>query len=275
MKLINLDDRPLREMRYIRPTYEALRAEGMILTNQAAFWRRNVHGEVGYSNESLTCAFDYEWFLRVTERFLSFHVNEGETLAIVGESGCGKSVTALSLMRLVADPPGRIVGGAIRLAGTDLARLDEAAMRAIRGNRIAMIFQEPMTSLNPVMTVGAQIAEALYYHRGLDWRAAKIEALRMLDLVRIPDSLRRELGNKIQSVVKIAIHRKNRKITFWKTIFLPFERLFSRYEKIYRRLVCPRFISGSFAGNCTLRSCPGFNHHPRARPTRSIFCFRA
>ena len=92
---------------------------------------------------------------------VSFKLKRGETLAIVGESGCGKSVTALSLMRLVADPPGRIVGGSIRLSGTDLVPLDEASMRKIRGNRIAMIFQEPMTSLNPVMTIGRQISEAL------------------------------------------------------------------------------------------------------------------
>ena len=85
---------------------------------------------------------------------VSFNVSRGETLAIVGESGCGKSVTALSVMRLVPDPPGRIVGGSVALEGTDLLGLDEAQMRAVRGNRISMIFQEPMTSLNPVMRIG-------------------------------------------------------------------------------------------------------------------------
>src|ERR1700730_17056581 len=87
---------------------------------------------------------------------VSFTVRPAETLAIVGESGCGKSVTALSLMRLVPDPPGRIVGGTVRLAGVDLLRLEEEAMRRVRGKDISMIFQEPMTSLNPVMTIGKQ-----------------------------------------------------------------------------------------------------------------------
>src|ERR1041384_4296306 len=95
---------------------------------------------------------------------VSFSLKRGETLAIVGESGCGKSVTALSLMRLVADPPGRIVGGAIRLDGLDLTTVDDATMRDIRGKEISMIFQEPMTSLNPVMTIGRQISEALLLH---------------------------------------------------------------------------------------------------------------
>ena len=96
---------------------------------------------------------------------VSFTVKRGETLAIVGESGCGKSVTALSLMRLVPDPPGRIVGGSVTLEGTDLLTLDESEMRAVRGNRISMIFQEPMTSLNPVMRIGDQIVEAVRLHR--------------------------------------------------------------------------------------------------------------
>ena len=96
---------------------------------------------------------------------MSFALRRGETLAIVGESGCGKSVTALSLMRLIPDPPGRIVGGSVKLDGVDLLALDEAAMRDVRGNDISMIFQEPMTSLNPVMTIGKQIAEALMLHQ--------------------------------------------------------------------------------------------------------------
>src|SRR5256885_483073 len=96
---------------------------------------------------------------------VSFRVRRGETLAIVGESGCGKSVTALSIMRLVPEPPGRIVGGSVMLEGKDLLALDETRMREIRGNRISMIFQEPMTSLNPVMRIGDQITEAVRLHR--------------------------------------------------------------------------------------------------------------
>ena len=98
---------------------------------------------------------------------MSFQLKPHETLAIVGESGCGKSMTALSLMRLIPDPPGKIVGGSVTLDGRDLLALDERAMRSVRGKDISMIFQEPMTSLNPVMTVGHQIAEALLLHEGL------------------------------------------------------------------------------------------------------------
>ncbi|PSO20677.1 ABC transporter ATP-binding protein [Bradyrhizobium sp. MOS003] len=122
---------------------------------------------------------------------LSFTVKRGETLAIVGESGCGKSVTALSLMRLVPDPPGRLVGGSISLEGTDLLALDEAEMRAVRGNRISMIFQEPMTSLNPVMRVGDQIVEAVRLHRSIPAKEARAIAVEMLRLVRIPEPARR------------------------------------------------------------------------------------
>ena len=98
---------------------------------------------------------------------MSFQLKPHETLAIVGESGCGKSMTALSLMRLIPEPPGKIVGGSVTLDGRDLIALDEPAMRQVRGKDISMIFQEPMTSLNPVMTVGNQIAEALLLHEGL------------------------------------------------------------------------------------------------------------
>ncbi len=122
---------------------------------------------------------------------VSFHVRRGETLAIVGESGCGKSVTALSLMRLVPDPPGRIVGGSVALEGTDLLTLDEATMREIRGNRISMIFQEPMTSLNPVIRIGDQIAEAVRLHRTMPRKQAWDIAVEMLRLVRIPEPARR------------------------------------------------------------------------------------
>jgi peptide/nickel transport system ATP-binding protein len=122
---------------------------------------------------------------------VSFSVKRSETLAIVGESGCGKSVTALSLMRLVPDPPGRIVGGSVTLEGTDLLALDEAKMREIRGNRVSMIFQEPMTSLNPVMRIGDQITEAVRLHRKMSTREARDIAVEMLRLVRIPEPARR------------------------------------------------------------------------------------
>ena len=122
---------------------------------------------------------------------VSFHVIPGETLAIVGESGCGKSVTALSVLRLIPSPPGRIVSGAIRFAERDLLRLSEAEMRDVRGNEISMIFQEPMTSLNPVLTIGRQIAETLTLHQGLDRSAALAKAIHMLRLVHIPEAERR------------------------------------------------------------------------------------
>jgi peptide/nickel transport system ATP-binding protein len=122
---------------------------------------------------------------------VSFTVRRGETLAIVGESGCGKSVTALSIMRLVPDPPGRIVGGSVVLEGIDLLGVDEAEMRQIRGNRISMIFQEPMTSLNPVMRIGDQITEAVRLHRAMTRKEAWKQAIEMLRLVRIPVPERR------------------------------------------------------------------------------------
>jgi peptide/nickel transport system ATP-binding protein len=122
---------------------------------------------------------------------VSFSLGRGATLAIVGESGCGKSVTALSLMRLISDPPGRIVGGAIRLDGVDLMGLDEATMRTIRGNQISMVFQEPMTSLNPVMTIGRQIGEALILHQNMSQKAATSRAIEMLHLVGIPEPKQR------------------------------------------------------------------------------------
>jgi peptide/nickel transport system ATP-binding protein len=115
----------------------------------------------------------------------------GEVLGVVGESGCGKSVTALSTMRLIPERSGRIVRGAIRFDGRDLTTLDESQMRHIRGNRIAMVFQEPMTSLNPVHTVGQQIAEAVRIHQGLARAEARARAVEMLERVRIPDAARR------------------------------------------------------------------------------------
>ena len=122
---------------------------------------------------------------------VDFQVASGETLAIVGESGCGKSMTALSLMRLIPDPPGRIVSGTVKLAGRDLLKISEEEMRRVRGNEISMIFQEPMTSLNPVMTIGKQIAEALILHRDMNRKAALKRAVEMLDLVRIPEPAQR------------------------------------------------------------------------------------
>jgi len=122
---------------------------------------------------------------------VSYTVRAGETLGVVGESGCGKSVTALSVLRLVASPPGRIVSGAIRFGGTNLLDLSESEMEGIRGNEISMIFQEPMTSLNPLMTVGRQIAEAIVLHRGLSPRAAMDKTVEMLRRVSIPEPERR------------------------------------------------------------------------------------
>jgi peptide/nickel transport system ATP-binding protein len=122
---------------------------------------------------------------------VSFTLRRGETLAVVGESGCGKSMTALSIMRLVPDPPGRIVGGRILLEGKDLVALDEEAMRDIRGNQISMIFQEPMTSLNPVLTIGSQIAEVLRLHQRLSRSEAAAKAIEMLRLVKIPEPAQR------------------------------------------------------------------------------------
>src|SRR5882672_4702728 len=121
---------------------------------------------------------------------VSFHVNEGETLAIVGESGCGKSVTSMSLMRLVPEPPGKIAGS-IRFQGTDLLKLSDREMRKIRGNDISMVFQEPMTSLNPVLTVGRQLGETLRLHEGLDRQTAEARSVEMLTLVGIPEPGRR------------------------------------------------------------------------------------
>ncbi|HEY5278546.1 MAG TPA: ABC transporter ATP-binding protein [Pseudolabrys sp.] len=117
---------------------------------------------------------------------VSFALKPHETLAIVGESGCGKSITALSLMRLVPDPPGRIASGRVVLEGRDLLTLDEEAMRGVRGKDLAMIFQEPMTSLNPVLTIGSQIAEAVLLHETVSRKEAWAKAVDMLRLTRIP-----------------------------------------------------------------------------------------
>jgi oligopeptide/dipeptide ABC transporter ATP-binding protein len=118
---------------------------------------------------------------------ISFEIEEGKTLGLVGESGCGKSVTALSVMRLVPSPPGRIVRGQILYRGQDLLRLGNEAMRKIRGNEISMIFQEPMTSLNPVFTIGNQIGEAIRLHQGLPKKETREKTIEMLRLVKIAD----------------------------------------------------------------------------------------
>jgi ABC-type microcin C transport system duplicated ATPase subunit YejF len=122
---------------------------------------------------------------------VSFEIAAGETLAVVGESGCGKSVTAQSILRLLPSPPARIVEGAIRFEGRNLLELDDGAMRDIRGNQIAMIFQEPMTSLNPVLNIGHQIAESLVRHQALSRRDADARAVDMLKLVNISEPERR------------------------------------------------------------------------------------
>ena len=121
---------------------------------------------------------------------VSFHIDAGETLCVVGESGCGKSVTAMSILRLIQEPPGKIAGS-IRFNGTDLLALSEPEMRQIRGNAISMIFQEPMTSLNPVLTVGRQIGETLRLHQGMGAQQAEQKAIEMLTLVGIPAPQRR------------------------------------------------------------------------------------
>ncbi|HVR28980.1 MAG TPA: ABC transporter ATP-binding protein [Thermoanaerobaculia bacterium] len=122
---------------------------------------------------------------------VSFDVDPGETLAIVGESGSGKSVTALAILRLVPDPPGSIDRGEIRFGGQNLLALDREGIRAIRGNRIAMIFQEPMSSLNPVLTVGMQVGEPIREHRGLPWSETLSEVAELLSRVSIPDAASR------------------------------------------------------------------------------------
>ncbi|MHB1017378.1 MAG: ABC transporter ATP-binding protein [Coriobacteriia bacterium] len=122
---------------------------------------------------------------------VSFSVEESQTLAIVGESGSGKSVTALSLMRLIPDPPGKIVDGKILLKGEEVLKMDDSTVRAMRGDRIAMIFQDPMTSLNPVFRVGYQIGEALRVHKGLTRKEAAARAVEMIELVGIPNPAER------------------------------------------------------------------------------------
>ncbi|MBI2873570.1 MAG: ABC transporter ATP-binding protein, partial [Firmicutes bacterium] len=132
-----------------------------------------------------TCFFTEDSVLPAVDG-VSFSLKPGETLGIVGESGCGKSMTALSILRLVPTPGGRITGGRVMFQGESLLAKSEAEMQEIRGNKISMIFQEPMTSLNPVHTVGSQIAEVLELHQKMSKREAMLKAVEMLRLVRIP-----------------------------------------------------------------------------------------
>ncbi|MCH8901314.1 MAG: ABC transporter ATP-binding protein, partial [Chloroflexi bacterium] len=122
---------------------------------------------------------------------ISYEIEAGETLGLVGESGCGKSVSALSLLRLIPNPPGRIVSGEVLFEGEDLLKVSDDAIRHVRGNRIAMIFQEPMTSLNPVLTISRQLTEALELHLKLDGGAAKQRAIQLLDMVGISEAAAR------------------------------------------------------------------------------------
>ena len=137
-----------------------------------------------------TCFFTDAGTARAVDG-LTFSVDKGDTLALVGESGCGKSVTALSILRLVRDPPGRIVGGEIVFEGRDLLQLSSREMRRIRGNAISMVFQDPMTSLNPVFTIGDQISEAIRTHESVSRQGAWRRSVELLELVRIPDPHRR------------------------------------------------------------------------------------
>jgi oligopeptide/dipeptide ABC transporter ATP-binding protein len=122
---------------------------------------------------------------------VSYDINEGEAVALVGESGCGKSVSALSVLRLIPWPPGRIVGGSIRFMGRDLLKLSDSEIRKVRGHQIAMVFQEPMTSLNPVLTIGLQLTETLQIHLGMTIEQAEKRAVELLRMVGIADAERR------------------------------------------------------------------------------------
>ncbi len=122
---------------------------------------------------------------------ISYDVEQGETVAIVGESGCGKSVNALSIMRLIPWPPGRIIGGAVHFQGKDLVKLSDAEMRQVRGRQISMVFQEPMTSLNPVLTIGLQLTETMQHHLGVTQEEATKRAVELLGMVGISDPARR------------------------------------------------------------------------------------
>ena len=138
-------------------------------------------------NNLRTHFFTEEGVVRAVDG-VTWHLDEGETLGLVGESGCGKSVTAMSILRLIPNPPGRIVDGEIMFEGRDLLQVSDSEMRSIRGNEIAMVFQEPMTSLNPVLTIGAQIRESIQLHLGLGEDEATARAVELLELVGIPEA---------------------------------------------------------------------------------------
>ena len=163
------------------------------------------------SVENLSTHFFTEQGVAKAVQNVSFSVKKGRTFALVGESGCGKSVTALSIMRLVPEPPGKIVSGEIIFEGRNLTALAEKQIRRIRGNRIAMIFQEPMTSLNPVFTVGSQIAEAISLHQGKNARRAWADTVEMLRKVGIADPQQRvreyphQMSGGMQQRVMIAM----------------------------------------------------------------------
>lgn len=140
---------------------------------------------------NLTTRFKTERGMVTAVDHVSFDVESGETLAIVGESGSGKSVAAMSVMRLIREPPGRIEEGEILFDGQDLLKLSDAQMRTVRGNRIAMIFQEPMSSLNPALTIGMQIGEPINLHRKVSWRQALDKAVELIAKVRMPDAASR------------------------------------------------------------------------------------
>ena len=133
-----------------------------------------------------TYFYTYEGVVKAVDG-ISYEVEEGETLAIVGESGCGKSVGALSLMRLIPDPPGKIMDGEILFDGRDVLKVDPDDMREIRGGQMSMVFQEPMTSLNPVLTVERQLSETLQLHKNMSKSEANKEAVNLLERVGIPD----------------------------------------------------------------------------------------
>ena len=140
------------------------------------------------SVENLHTQFRTEGGLVQAVDDVSFNIQAGETFALVGESGCGKSVTALSIMGLIPNPPGEITSGSIQFGGVDLLKLSSTEMRSIRGSKIGMIFQEPMSSLNPVLTIESQLAEPLKIHTGLSTSAANDRAQELIDMVGIPDS---------------------------------------------------------------------------------------
>jgi peptide/nickel transport system ATP-binding protein len=177
---------------------------------QAKRPRRNGAAPLLEIDDLRTYFFTRDGIVRAVDG-VSLSVKSGETLGVVGESGCGKSVTSLSILRLIPSPPGRVVSGAIRFDGVDLLSLSEAEMRDIRGNEISMIFQEPMTSLNPVLTISRQIGETLMLHQRLDAKKAAGRAIDMLRLVKIPEPERRarqyphELSGGMRQRVMIAM----------------------------------------------------------------------